>query len=135
MAAVVSTTQFASVPCYQFARVLSLPDFRARHVVCLPEQSTTHRDLMFSRQTMRIRHLPQRIVTTTFALVLLCAGLCVLPGYASSRDFHLADFKTSCRVTGSLQGADLELSLVRSENGHVMTRKLVPSGLFSLFLV
>ena len=103
--------------------------------MCLPGQSTTHRDLMFSRQTMRIRCLPQRIVTTTFALVLLCARLCVLPGYASSRDFHLADFKASCRVTESLQGADLELSLVRSENGHVMTRKLAPSGLFSLFLV
>ena len=90
---------------------------------------------MFSRQTMRIRRLPQRIVTITFALTLLCAGLCVLPGYASSRDFPLADFMASYRVTESHQGADLDLSLVRSENGHVMTRKLAPPGLFSLFLV
>ena len=89
---------------------------------------------MFSRQTMRIRCLPQRIVTTTFALALLCAGLCALPGYASSRDFHLADFMASYRVTESLQGADLELSLVRSENGHVMMWKLALSGLYPLFL-
>ena len=89
---------------------------------------------MFSRQAMRNRRLPQRIVTTTFALALLCTGLCVLPGYAAGRNFHLADFKTSCRVTKAFYGADLELSLVRSENGHVMTRKLSPSGLFSLTL-
>ena len=78
--------------------------------------------------------LPQRIVTTTFALALLCAGLCVLPGYAGSRDFPLADFNASYRIIESLQGVDLELSLVRSENGHVMMRKLAHSGLFSLFL-
>ncbi len=102
--------------------------------MCLPEQNTTYMDLMLSRQVMRNRCLPQRIVTITFALALLCAGLCVLPGYAGSRDFFLADFKASYRVTEALQGADLELSLVRSENGYVMMRKLSPSGLFSLFL-
>ena len=50
------------------------------------------------------------------------------------RDFPLADFVASCRVTEALQGAVLELSLVRSENVHVMMRKLPPSGLFFLFL-
>ena len=103
-------------------------------MVCLPEQNTKYRDPMLSRQAIRNRCLLRRIVTTTFAFALLCTGLCVLPGYAAGRNFHLADFKTSCRVTESLQGADLELSLVRSDNGHVMTRKLVPSGFFSLFL-
>ena len=102
--------------------------------MCLPEQNTTHRSLMFSRQAMKNRRLPQHIVTITFAFALLCTGLCVLPGYAGSRDFPLAYFKASCRVTEALQGADLELGLVRSENGHVMTRKLAPSGLFSLTL-
>ncbi len=89
---------------------------------------------MFSRQAIRNRCLLRRIVTITFAFALFCTGLCVLPGYASGRDFPLADFNASYRITESLQGADLELRLVRSENGHVMTRKLAPSGLFSLFL-
>ena len=48
--------------------------------------------------------------------------------------FPLVDFMASYRVTKAFYGADLELSLVRSENGHVMTRKLSPSGLFSLTL-
>ena len=102
--------------------------------MCLPEQNTTHRSLMLSRQAMKNRCLPQHIVTITFAFALLCTGLCVLPGYAGRRDFPLADFKASYRITEALQGADLELSHVRSENGHVMMRKLSPSGLFSLFL-
>ncbi len=102
--------------------------------MCLPELNTTHRVLMFSRQVMRNRRLPRSIRSIAFALALLWAGLCTLPGYAGSRDFPLADFMASYRVTAALYGADLELSLVRSENGHVMTRKLVPSGLFSLFV-
>ena len=102
--------------------------------MCLPKQNTTHRGLMLSRQAMINRRLPQRMVAITFALALLCAGLCVLPGYAGNRDFPLADFAASYRITEALYGADLELSLVRSENGHVMTRKLAPSGLFSLVL-
>ena len=47
-------------------------------------------------------------------------------------DFPMADFKASYRVTKAFYGADLELSLVRSDYAHVMTRKLSPSGLFSL---
>ena len=68
--------------------------------MCLPEQNTTHRSLMLSRQAMRNRCLSQRIVTNTFAL--LCTGLCVLPGYAGGRDFPLADFKASYRITEAL---------------------------------
>ena len=62
--------------------------------MCLPEQNTTHWDLMFSRQATKNRSLPQRIVTNTFAfafafafavaVALLCTGLCVLLGYAGS---------------------------------------------------
>ena len=49
-------------------------------------------------------------------------------------DFPMADFKASYRVTKAFYGADLDLNLVRSDNAHVMTRKLSPSGLFSLTL-
>ena len=76
--------------------------------------------------------LAARMSSITFAFALLYAGLCVLPGYAGSRGFPLVGFMASCRVTESLQGADLELSLVRSGNGNVMMRKLAHSGLFSL---
>ncbi len=68
--------------------------------MCLPEQNTMHEALMLSRQAMRNRRLPQRIVTNTFAL--LCTGHCVLPGYAGSRDFPLAVFVASYRITEAL---------------------------------
>ena len=68
--------------------------------MCLPGQNTTHSGLMLPRQVMRNGCLPQRIVTNTFAL--LCTGHCVLPGYAGSRDFPLADFVASYRITEAL---------------------------------
>ncbi len=69
-----------------------------------------------------------------FTAVVLWVNLCSLSCLAAGSYFPIADFMVTYRVTEALFAADLELSLVSSESGQVMTRRLVPAGLFSLFL-
>ena len=79
----------------------------------------------------------ERVLAATHSHQYLCLALyrtLCAARLCRRRDFPLADFVASCRVTEALQGADLELSLVRSKNGHVTTRKQPYSGLFPLFL-